>query len=170
MKKISLQKLTLDKFKIYGSFSNMINPKTPRLGPEPIEFYRDIELLNLGQTNTASFSVCRVTKRPFVIQKLEFHNNSEEGVLPLDGDVLIHVALATRNGEVPMDKIEVFLVPKGTLVTIRRGVWHHAPFAFDCDYVNVLIVLPERTYAKDCFVFLVPDNEKIEIGQINLEA
>lgn len=163
MKRISVQKLTTENFKIYGSFSNLINPKAPRLGPEPIEFYRDMEQLNLGQANIASFSVCRVSKRPLLIQKLEFHNHNDEGLLPIDGDVLIHVALATRNGEVPTDLIEVFLVPKGTFVRIRPGVWHHAPFAFDSDYVNVLVVLPERTYANDCAVFLIPDDKQIEI-------
>jgi ureidoglycolate lyase len=165
MGKIGIKKLTSDNFKIYGSFSNMINPKAPRLGPEPIEFYRDMEQLNLGQTSIASFSVCRVTKRPLLIQKLEFHNHSAEGLLPIDGDVLIHVALATRNGEVPLDRIEVFLVPKGTLVTIRPGVWHHAPFAFGSDYVNVIVVLPERTYVNDCFVSVIPDEEQSEIEQ-----
>jgi ureidoglycolate lyase len=163
MKKISIKKLNSDNFKIYGSFSNMINPKTPRLGPEPIEFYHDMEQLNLGQTNNASFSVCRVTKRPFVIQKLELHNNSAEGIFPIDGDVFIHVGLATRNGEIPLDRIEVFLIPKGTLVTIRPGVWHHAPFAYGGEYVNVLVVLPERTYVKDCFVTLIPEDEQMEI-------
>jgi len=163
MKKISIKKLTLDNFKIYGSFSNLINPEAPRLGPEPIEFYRDLEQLNLGQTNIASFSVCRVSKRPLLIQKLEFHNHNDEGLLPIDGDVLIHVALATRNGEVPTDRIEVFLVPKGTFVRIRPGVWHHAPFAFGSDYVNALVVLPERTYSIDCIVSIIPEAEQMEI-------
>jgi ureidoglycolate lyase len=163
MEKIKIKKLTPDDFKIYGSFSNLINPKAARLGPEPIEFYRDMEQLRLGQATTVSFSVCRVTKRPFVINKLEFHNHTSEGLMPIDGDVLIHVALATRNGEVPMDRIEVFLVPKGTLVTIRPGVWHHAPFAFGSDYVNVMVALPERTYVNDCSVFILPDDKQIEI-------
>jgi ureidoglycolate lyase len=157
-----IQELSWENFRIYGSFSNMINPKAPRLGPEPIEFYRDMELLNLG-TNTAAFSVTRVSKRPQVIAKLEFHSHSGEGMLPLDGDVLIHVALATRNGEVPLDRIEVFRVPKGTLVTLRPGVWHHAPFVYGSDWVNVLVVLPERTYANDCFVHQIPAEERIEI-------
>lgn len=163
MEKIYIKKLTLDNFKIYGSFSNMINPKAPRLGPEPIEFYRDIEQISLGQTNIASFSVTRVTKRPLVIQKLEYHNYNDEGLFPIDGDVLIHVALATRNGEIPLDRIEVFLVPKGTLVKIRPGVWHHAPFAFDCEFVNVLVVLPERSYANNCIVSNIPEPEQLEI-------
>ena len=87
--------------------------------------------------------------------------------MPIDGDVLIHVALATRNGEVPLDRIEVFLVPKGTLVIIRPGVWHHAPFAFGSDFVNVLVVLPERTYAKDCFVSIIPEDKQLEIEPVS---
>ncbi len=163
MKKIQIKKLTAENFKIYGSFSRLINPAAPRLGPEPIEFYRDMEQLSLGQTNTASFSVCRVSKRPLVIQKLEFHHHCGEGLCPLDGDVLIHVALATKKGDVPLDRIEVFRVPKGTLVTLRPGVWHHAPFAIDCDFVNAMVVLPERTYMNDCFVFIIPEEDQIEI-------
>lgn len=163
MRKISIKELTLESFKIYGSFSHMINPKAPKLGPEPIEFYRDMELLNLGQTNIASFSVTRVSKRPLVIQKVEYHDYSGEAILPLDGDVLIHLGLATRNIEAPLDQIEVFRVPKGTLVIIRPGVWHHAPFAWECDYANVLVVLPERTYVKDCHVFTIPDEKQIAI-------
>jgi ureidoglycolate lyase len=57
----------------------------------------------------------------------------------------------------------VFLVPKGTLVKIRQGVWHHAPFAFNCDFVNVLVVLPERSYANNCIVSIIPEAEQMEI-------
>lgn len=163
MRKIAIKEMTVENFKVYGSFSTMINPATPRLGPEPIEFYRDMEQLSLGQANIASFSVTRVAKRPFEIAKLEFHNNSGEGILPLDGDVLIHVALATRNGEVPLDRIEVFRVPKGTLVILQPGVWHHAPFSQFSDHVNVLVVLPERTYAKDCIVYVIPEEDQLAI-------
>lgn len=163
MKKITVQELSAENFKIYGSFSNLINPNAPRFGPEPIEFYPDLEQLNLGQTSCASFSVCRVSERPNIIQKLEFHNHSGEALCPLDGDVLIHVALATKKGDTPVDRIEVFRIPKGTLVTLRPGVWHHAPFAFECKYVNVMVVLPERTYMNDCFVFIIPEEEQIEI-------
>lgn len=163
MKKVPVKELTSDSFKIYGSYSDMINPRTPHLGTEPVEFYRDMEQLNLGQTSIASFSVTRVTRRAYVVQKMEFHNHSGEGILPLDGDVLIHVAPATRTGEGLMDKIEVFRVPKGTLVILRPGVWHHAPFAYECDYSNILVVLPERTYVNDCNVYIIPEEDKMEI-------
>lgn len=162
-RKTKVKELTLADFNIYGSFANMINPQTPKLGVEPAEFYRDMVFLNLGQNNIASFSVCRVSKRPFIVDATEFHRNTEEGILPLDGDILMHVGLATPNGDVPIDRMEIFRVPKGTIVTLRPGVWHNAPFTYECDFVNVLIVLPERTYANDCYVFEIPNKDRIEI-------
>jgi hypothetical protein len=83
--------------------------------------------------------------------------------LPIDGDILLHVGLATANNDLPLNKIEVFYVPKGTLVTLRPGIWHCVPFAYETDYVNALIVLAERTYAKDCIYYTLTDEDKIGI-------
>jgi ureidoglycolate lyase len=164
MKQIAVQELSVAGFKIYGSFSKLINPDAPKLGPGVVEFYRDMERVNLGRTTVASFSVTHVNPRPKLIQKVEYHNYCGEAILPLDGAVLIHVAPATRGGEIPAaDQIEVFHVPKGTLVTLRPGVWHQAPFACGTEVVNVLVVLPERTYASDCYVTILPEEEYLEI-------
>ena len=59
----------------------------------------------------------------------EYHDTCCEVVLPLDGDVLMHVAPAVPEKEFPFDQAEVFLVPRGTLCCLRPGVWHHAPYA-----------------------------------------
>lgn len=61
--------------------------------------------------------------------------------------------------------IEFFRVPKGTIVSLRPGIWHHAPFAYNSEHVNVIIVLPERTYANDCTVYEIPEERRIEIEQ-----
>lgn len=160
---IRAKELTLESFNLYGTFAGMIHPSAPKLGAEPVEFYRDMAQLNLGQSAIASFSVCRVKKRPFIVDFIEMHRGCGEGILPLDADAVIHVALATANGDIPLDRIEAFRVPKGTFVALRRGVWHHAPFAASADCANVLIVLPERTYADDCFVFEIPADKRVEI-------
>jgi len=157
---LPIKELSLENFKNYGAFGNLINPDAPKLGEEPIEFYRDMVLLDLGDATRASFSTCRVLKRPGVVDTTEYHTACGEGILPLDGDVLIHVAPATASGDVPVDSIEIFRVPKGTFVSLRPGVWHHAPFACDTECANVLIVLPERTYANDCFVYEIPESEQ----------
>jgi ureidoglycolate lyase len=163
MRKVQVRELSLENFQAYGTFKHMVNPKDFHLGEPPIEFYRDMLQLNLG-TNSASFSICRVHKRPMVVEKSEFHSKSGEGILPLDSDILIHCGPATRPGVFPAEHIEIFRVPKLTLVSLRPGVWHHAPFALKADYANVLIVLPERTYANDCAVLELSDEQKIEIN------
>ena len=92
--------------------------------------------------------------------------HTAEGMLPIDNDVIIHVAPATPcDGRVPEEKIVVFRIPKGTMVVIRPGVWHHAPFTVNDSPANVLIVLPQRTYANDCEVFHLEQNDRIRIEQ-----
>jgi len=160
---VAVKELSLEAFEPYGTFANMINPKATKIGAEPIEFFRDMILLDLGAARCAAFSICRVLKRPEVVDVTEYHSSCGEANLPLDGDILIHVAPATPNGVVPLDRIEIFRVPKGTLVALRPGVWHHAPFAVNTGCVNTLIVLPERTYANDCVVHEISKRSRIAI-------
>ena len=163
MRKAAIQELTLEAFGKYGYFANMINPTAVKLGSEPIEFYRDMVPLNLGGKSIASLSVCRVLKRPPIVEVAEFHTACAEGVLPLDADILIHVGVATPNGQVPVEQFEIFRVPQGSLVVLKPGVWHHAPFVLGSDLANVLVILPERTYANDCQVYEIPLADQIEI-------
>ncbi|MBE7560537.1 ureidoglycolate lyase [bacterium] len=165
MKKRSVTVKELDhaEFGRYGAFANLINPDAPHLGEEPIEFYRDMALLDLGG-KPAALSTCRVCRRPLVVDVSEYHNGCGEALVPLDGDVLIHVAPASGGDAVPTDEMEVYRVPKGTAVVLRPGVWHHAPFALEQECVNVLIILPERTYAVDCHVERLSKKERVRIA------
>ena len=163
MRAVKIKELSPTSFKDYGTFADMINPKATKIGKEPIEFFRDMVQLDLGGADIASFSVCRVLKRPAVVDITEFHTACGEGILPLDGDILCHVGIATPNDQVPVGKIEVFRIPKGTFVALKPGVWHHAPIAYKSKCVNTLIVLPERTYANDCEVYEIPEKNRIKV-------
>ena len=83
--------------------------------------------------------------------------------MPLDETVYIYVASANGGDKVPVEQIEVFKVPRGTFVALRRGVWHHAPFTVGNKAANVLVVLPERTYIVDCIVHEIPAGDRIKI-------
>jgi len=163
MKKKRPKELTLEAFSQYGSFANMINPQAFKLGCEPIEFYRDMVQLDLGGKGIASFSTCRVLARPMVVNVSEYHTSCGEVIMPLDGDVLLHVGPATNDDTVPVDQIEIFRVPSRTLISLRPGMWHHVPFTDGCEVVNVLIVLPERIYANDCKVQEITGADQIQI-------
>jgi len=165
MKKIKVEQLSLEAFDEFGSFKNMINPDTERFGEVPCEFFSDMIQLDLGGKGIASFSICRVEPRENVIETSEYHSCCGEGMLPLDSDCIIHVAPATPPGAyVPVEKIRAFLVPKGTMVTIKPGIWHYAPYAVEDKESNVVIVLPERTYANDCIVVEHKPEDRIQIS------
>ena len=163
MRKASIKDLSAEAFGPYGTFGKMTDPQTARIGSEPVEFYRDILRLDLGGKSIVSFSTCRVRKRPAVVDVAEYHSCCGEGILPLDGDALIHVGIATPTDQIPLDSFKIFHVPAGTMVALHPGVWHHGPFAYGCDTVNVLIVLPERTYANDCVVYQIDPDDQIRI-------
>ena len=158
-KEAKIKELSTEAFKPYGSYANMVKPTGPKMGG----FHPDMAVMTLGQANEAAFSVTQVQKKENIIDAMECHNHTGEGILPLDGDVLVHVAPASRTDKVPMDQVEVFRVPKGTLITLRPGVWHCAPFAENADVVNILVVLPERTYANDIYFYMVPKADQIRI-------
>ena len=101
--------------------------------------------------------------RPMVITVGEYHDFTCEVSMPLDNDAIVWVAPAGAGSEVPVDDIEVFYVPKGTLLSLRPGVWHHAAFTPNDQNVSVMIVLPERCYATDCHVAEIPADKQVEI-------
>jgi len=166
MRTVKIRELSAQEFLPYGTYANLVNPTAEKLGAPPIEFFRDMVQQTLGAAGSASYSTCRVEKREMVVDVTEYHTQTAEGILPIDNDVLIHVAPATPpDSGVPADKIAVFRIPRGTMVVIRPGVWHHAPLTANDKPANVLIVLPERTYANDCKVFELKGNDRIRIAQ-----
>ncbi len=164
--KVAVQELTREAFYPFGSYAQMLNPDTIKFGEEPIEFFRDMTQADLGSTAKASYSVCRVIRREPVVDMLEQHSQCAEVMLPLDGDVVVQVGPATPNGVVPHERLEAFRVPQGTLITLNPGVWHYAPFAITAECVNILIVLPERTYANDCEVVVLDAAQQVVIEGI----
>ena len=148
---MKVKELCKDVFEKYGVFADMTNPAGCKIGSEPVEFYRDMVLLQLPE-NTAAFSVCRVIPRELRVTELEYHNFTPEGMLPIDGDVYLPLAPASNTETPDLDSVDIFRVPKGTFISIRKGVWHCGAFAANGAAANVLIVLPERTYFNDCHV------------------
>ena len=91
-KEVKVKELTVEAFKPYGSYANMVKPTGPKMGG----FHPDMAVMTLGQANEAAFSVTQVLKKENIIDAMECHNRTGEGILPLDGDVLVHVAPASR--------------------------------------------------------------------------
>lgn len=164
MVQIKVEKLTPETYRPFGKYANLINPTDEKLGDPPVEFFRDQLQIHVSPASLFSYSCCRVEKRPFIIDILEYHSSCGEVVLPLDNDILLQVAPASGNDQpVPVDKIKVFFVPQGTAITIKPGVWHWGPFTTNDKPANILINLPERTYANDCIVVNLSEDQMAEI-------
>lgn len=165
MKKIKVQKLSYEAFHKFGTYSPLIDPLDEEAaGTKEADcvFYRDLLQQELDG-KAASYSTCRVLPRPLKITDAEFHYRTCEAAVPLDGDAVLWFAPATPDKTFPADKIEAFYVPQGCVVNCRPGVWHHAAYSVNGKPLNVLIVLPERTYANDAFGFTLPVDEQIEL-------
>ncbi len=150
MKKIPVQELSREAFGPYGDYVKLIRPDSEFDPARPVSFTPDMLKLDLARFTVASFSICRVSPREQKVEVSEYHSYTAEGICPLDGDCYIHVG---KPGPKPnADTMAVFRVPYGTMVTLNPGVYHMGPFAGADKPVNVIIVLPVRTYANDCIV------------------
>ena len=161
MKQLKIQPLSRDAFAQFGEFYDMANPDGYPLCGAIHKFYPD--RLTTSCQGRLAFSPL-VVKKPekMVITQQEYHTTTEELLLPIDDDIILHVAPASC-GAVVTDCAKAFLVPKNTLVKLKTAVWHLAPLLANNDAVTVLIILPECTYANDCTVVDLKENEQFEI-------
>ena len=158
MRTIQAKPLSVEAFAPYGTYSDLLHPT----GMDFNGFYRDQVLMPLSGRMPVAFSPLTVRRAERkIVTSAEYHNYTPEGVLPLDDDMVLHVAPAS-NEPVPQ-LTEAFLVPKGTMVCLRAGTWHLAAMPVNVEEGHVLIVLPERTYFNDGHVVQYAPEDQVEI-------
>ena len=158
MKTIKAKPITVENFSYYGQFSSLLDPSGYSLG----DFYHDRVRMNMAGNMNLAFSPLVVHKsEPRIVSQAEYHNTTQEGILCLDDDVILHVAPPSKE---PVPELtEAFIVPKGTLVCLNLGVWHLSAMPVNLETAHVLIVLPERIYLNDCIVVDYPAEKQVMI-------
>lgn len=158
MRQIKAQKLTVEAFAPYGSFCNITDPQGFHMG----DFYRDQIVMHVSGEHNMAFSPMIMHKADhMLVQKVEYHNSTCEGIVSMDDDIVIHVAPASPD---PVPQLtEAFLVPKGTMVRLNLGTWHCGGYALHQPQAHVLVVLPERIYKNDCTVVEYDEKDWMEI-------
>lgn len=161
MKEIKAIPLTHNDFAPFGQFYQMDKPDGYPLCGEIHKFFPDRIIAD--SNHRVGFSPI-VVKRPdkMIITQQEYHTTTWEMILPLDDDMLLHVAPPSAGTPVTQFG-KVFLVPKHTLVKMNAGVWHLAPLPANNDLLTAMIILPECTYANDCTVVDLPEEQQFEI-------
>lgn len=158
MRTILAKELTKENFCEFGSFYNMVDLKGNNLG----DFYPDHLKNPVSGNLPITFSGLNVHKASkMIVDTVEYHNYTGEVLLPLDTDIVIHVAPAS-NKIIP-EATKAFIVRKGTAVRLHVGVFHLAPFSIEKEEGHVMVALPERTYCNDCVVIKYEEKDQFEI-------
>ncbi len=158
MRQIKAEKLTVEGFAPFGSFSCITEPKGNHLG----DFYNDQVIFPVSGSMPVAFSPLVIHKpSKMVVTTAEYHNTTGECIVTIDDDVVLHVA-PPSSSPVP-ELTKAFVVPKGTVVQMKTGVWHFACLPVNLKTAHVLIILPERIYKNDCVVVEYEEKDYVEI-------
>lgn len=138
MRATKAKELTLENFERYGSFASMVEPRNLSVGPEIHAFFCDQLVYYTAPGLPVGLSTSHVRKRPVVVDRTEVHRNCGEVLLPLDGDIYIHVGPAPGWTRPTLRSSRSSGVPQGTAVCLRPGTWHFAAFPCTAEAVSVL--------------------------------
>ena len=161
MRTVKVQPLTNEEFAPFGQFYTMDDPKGYALCGELHRFFPD--RLTADSSHRVGYSPILVKKpEKMVITQQEYHTTTWEMILPMNDDMILHVAPASAGTPVT-DQAKAFLVPKHTLVKMNAAIWHLAPLPANVDELAAMIILPECTYANDCTVVDLTPDQQFEI-------
>ena len=160
MRTIKAEKITVEGFAPFGSFVSVTEPSGYSLNGEIHKFYPD--RVTGTMVGTMAFSPIAVEHNDLVIRQVEYHTSTWEGIMPVDDDMVIHVSPAS-GGYPDVNETKAFIVPKGTFVKLNAAIWHLAPCPVSADVLHAMIVLPECTYARDCPVIDLKEEDIFRI-------
>ncbi|MBQ8360043.1 MAG: DUF4867 family protein [Oscillospiraceae bacterium] len=161
MRQIKVESLTHEAFAPFGQFYAMEQPQGYALCGELHQFFPD--RLTADCNHRVGYSPI-IVKKPgkMVITQQEYHTTTWEMILPMDDDMILHVAPASAGTPVT-HLAKAFLVPKHTLVKMNAAIWHLAPLPVNKEQLTAMIILPECTYANDCTVVDLTEEQQFEI-------
>lgn len=161
MKQIKAVPISQEVFASFGQFYTMDQPQGYALCGEIHQFFPD--RLVADSEHRVGYSPI-VVKRPerMIVTQQEYHTTTWEMIMPLDGDMILHVAPAS-GGTPVTDLAQAFIVPRHTLVKLNAAIWHLAPLPKTNEQLTAMIILPECTYANDCTVVDLTPEQQFEI-------
>ena len=111
--------------------------------------YLDTALADIEDSARPRLWVNRIDAAPpeIALREVERHPFSAQSFLPLSGTVLLMaVCAAGADGLPDADDLKVFLLPPGTGIIYRRGVWHHGMLSphGPCDVAVIMGEHPDK--------------------------
>ena len=161
MRTVKVEALTHEAFAPYGQFYTMDTPKGYALCGEIHQFFPDRMVADC-QHHVGYSSILVKKPEKMIVTQQEYHTTTWEMIMPMNDDMIVHVAPASAGA--PVGHLsKAFLVPKHTLLKINAAIWHLAPLPVNEEQLAAMIILPECTYANDCTVVDLPEDQIFEI-------
>ena len=161
MRTVKVEALTHEAFAPFGQFYTMDAPKGYALCGEIHQFFPDRMVADCQHRVGYSPILVKKTEKMIITQQ-EYHTTTWEMILPMNDDMIVHVAPASAGA--PVGHLSrAFLVPKHTLLKLNAAIWHLAPLPANEEQLAAMIILPECTYANDCTVVDLPEDQIFEI-------
>ena len=161
MRIVKAEAITNENFAPFGQFYTMDAPKGYALCGELHRFFPDRMVAD--SNHRVGYSPILVKKpEKMIITQQEYHTTTWEMILPMNDDMILHCAPASAGTPVG-DLAKAFIVPKNTLVKLNAAIWHLAPLPATKDELAAMIILPECTYANDCTVVDLPEDQIFQI-------
>ena len=161
MRTVKVEALTHEAFAPFGQFYTMDAPQGYALCGEIHQFFPDRMVADCQ--HRVGYSPILVKKpEKMIITQQEYHTTTWEMILPMNDDMIVHVAPASAGA--PVGHLsQAFLVPKHTLLKLNAAIWYLAPLPANEEQLAAVIILPECTYANDCTVVDLPEDQIFEI-------
>ena len=156
MRTIKVRPLDENAFRKYGVYQDLTDNRqmASRVitgsGRGDGGFYADLVWLDFDRgKNNPTVSMCHIKKgEKNIVNFLEYHQTTCEGLFPFDDDIVIFVGVPGQ-GDLQVDSIEAFYVPRGTFVKLNPMIVHGTQFPAHSEEAHVICLLPGRTFRND---------------------
>ena len=151
--------ITKENFKKFGDMITTANIKPLEINNGYAKRYDGIANLNTKKNNGEStISIFSASKRtfPMKIDMMEKHPLGSQAFIPMN-DTTFLVLVAPQGNKPNLDKIESFIVPPGTGINYKLGIWHFP--LISTDNMNFLVL--DRKGPGDNLIIENLEKEKI---------
>jgi len=146
IKELEVNSLINKNFADYGCLISIENIE-PKIKENTFVFWDNLAEMNIeGKTG---FGILEVNRRNKDFTNLERHIKTEEVFFAIDKDVIVLVAKATPNQEVPeIETVKAFKLEKGKGIFLFKGTWHWLPYPL-AEKARLLVVFQQGTVDHD---------------------
>lgn len=134
--KLKVKVLTAEAFQPYGQV--IVVPETkPEAQDEVLSWWGKVA--SLSADGPVGVGILKVSRREFVVPKLERHVKTAEMLVPMKGDSILVVGKGTIKPDGEPEQMDAFYLKGEQIVIMDVGTWHWLPFPLDNEAFLVVV-------------------------------